>query len=181
MAPLSKILNQDLTADVFVTVGNVRKPFARLLNAVDRLAEEGFFCGQHVLVQYGHNTFESKECTGVAFLPMEDFVEIISNASLIICHSGAGTLMHILRAGKYPVVMPRRLRHKEHIDDHQLELVRALADDGRVALAEEADDLPRAIEAARSAALTLDSHLKDQCPGLAILKEILESTLRSKA
>ena len=83
---------------------------------------------------------------------MEEFVNYIRNASIVICHAGAGTLIHVLQAGKVPVVMPRRKKYGEHIDDHQLELVKVLAEQGRVIAAFEMGDLPQAIAEARQRA-----------------------------
>lgn len=42
-------------------------------------------------------------------------------------------------------MMPRRKKYEEHIDDHQVELVQALAAEGRVIPAYEPEDLPGAI------------------------------------
>ncbi|MBN4054814.1 hypothetical protein JYT87_03805, partial [Nitrospira defluvii] len=50
------------------------------------------------------------------------------------------------RLGKTPIVMPRRKKYGEHINDHQVQLVQALAAEGRIIPAYEPEDLPRAIE-----------------------------------
>ncbi len=135
---------------VFVTVGNATQGFNRLLEAVDRLAGEGFFGGETVLVQAGNNpNFQPIHCKCEAFLPMEEFVARVHDADLIITHAGAGTLFHVLQAGKVAVVMPRREKYREHVDDHQVELVEALAAEGRVIPAYEPSDLPVAIAEAR--------------------------------
>jgi UDP-N-acetylglucosamine transferase subunit ALG13 len=80
---------------------------------------------------------------------MEEFMTLVGEAELIVCHAGAGTLLHVLNAGKVPVVMPRRAKYGEVIDDHQLELVTALAEQRRIVPALEAADLVCAIEKAR--------------------------------
>jgi UDP-N-acetylglucosamine transferase subunit ALG13 len=80
---------------------------------------------------------------------MDDFVLKIQQAAVIVCHAGTGTLSHALRAGKVPVVMPRRKKYGEHVDDHQLELVRALALEGRVIPVYEPEELPAVIAESR--------------------------------
>ena len=47
------------------------------------------------------------------------------------------------------MVMPRRRKYGELVDDHQVELTKALAAEGRVIPAYEPEDLPAAIEEAR--------------------------------
>ncbi len=135
---------------VLVTVGNATQHFRRLLETVDRLAGNGLLKGEKVVIQSGNNSdFHASNCADEPFLPMEEFAKKISEAHLVICHAGAGTLFHILREGKIPIVMPRQKRYGEHIDDHQLELTKALAEEGRVIPAYEPEDLPGAIEEAR--------------------------------
>jgi UDP-N-acetylglucosamine transferase subunit ALG13 len=134
----------------FVTVGNATQPFARLLDAVERLAIAGALPAP-VVVQSGHNPrFVSRVCVVRPFLKMEEFEARVASATLIIAHAGAGTLVHALAAGRRPVVMPRRSMYGEHVDDHQAALVQRLAAEGRVIPAWEPADLGPAAEAACS-------------------------------
>jgi len=134
---------------IFVTVGNATQPFARLLEAVDDLSGKGVFHEEPVFMQTGHNeNFRPRHSRAEAFLPAERFLECTKEARLIICHGGCGTLLRAIGLGKTPVVMPRLSRYGEHINDHQLQLVRALAEEGRIVPAFEVADLPRAIEEA---------------------------------
>jgi UDP-N-acetylglucosamine transferase subunit ALG13 len=68
------------------------------------------------------------------------------NASVVVGHAGAGTILTTLAHGTPLVVMPRRAAHGEHLDDHQLELAGQL--DGRdgVFVAEGPDELESALE-----------------------------------
>lgn len=135
---------------VLVTVGNATQAFPRLLEAVDRLAGDGLFCDKPILMQSGHaGDFRAKHCEQRSFLTMEEFETVIRRADLVISHAGAGTLFHVLQAGKVPVVMPRRKQYGEHVDDHQIELVQALSAEGRVIPAYEPADLREAISKAR--------------------------------
>lgn len=135
---------------IFLTVGNATQGFQRLLSAVDHLTGSGCLMGELVFVQSGHNPeFRPSHCQHEPFLGMEDFAAMILGSDLIICHGGAGTLLHVLRAGKVPVVVPRRKQYGEHVDDHQIELAKALAAEGRIISAYEPRDLPAAIAEAR--------------------------------
>jgi exopolysaccharide biosynthesis glucuronosyltransferase PssE len=136
---------------IFVTVGNATTGFRRLLEAVDELAEAGAFGNDYVFIQSGNNPgFKPRYCEHETFITMELFSKSIQEANMVISHGGAGTLMHVLRAGKVPVVMPRRKHYGELVDDHQNDLVRSLAFEGRVIPAYETSDLAGAIAFARS-------------------------------
>jgi UDP-N-acetylglucosamine transferase subunit ALG13 len=135
---------------IFVTVGNATQPFTRLLAAVDRLATEGIFAGEPVLIQSGNNPgVVSHSCEVRPFISMDEFVQFMQDASLLICHGGCGTQLHAIRLGRIPVVIPRRAKYGEHINDHQVQLVKALAEQGKIVPAFETDDLPQAILTAR--------------------------------
>ncbi len=138
---------------VFVTVGTGLEPMMRLLMKVDELAGAGVL--DDVFVQSGNNpAFRPRHCKCESLMPLERFEAMVATAELVICHAGAGTAIQVLRAGKQAVMMPRRKKHGEVVDDHQLELVRALAEEGRVVPVYEAEELEPAIaEARRRAAI----------------------------
>ena len=136
---------------IFVTVGNATQPFPRLLEAVDRLAGAGLFAGDPVFLQSGNNPgFRPAHCRHEAFLSREQFEDMVQHADLIISHAGAGTLLQVLQAGKLPVVMPRSRECGEIIDEHQMELAKALASEGRIVPAYSPEELPAAIQQART-------------------------------
>jgi UDP-N-acetylglucosamine transferase subunit ALG13 len=131
---------------VFVTVGNATQGFERLLKAVDEVAGKGVFAGEDVLLQTGNNpNFRASHCQQKQFIEMSEFESLLGSASLIISHGGAGTLINLLKHGKVPIVMPRRREYSEHVDDHQVELVKALAAEGRVIPVYEESDLESAV------------------------------------
>jgi UDP-N-acetylglucosamine transferase subunit ALG13 len=126
----------------FVTVGNAKQPFRRLLDAV---AVHAALLPRPVIVQHGHNPFAAENCQAVAFLGMEEFTEQIRRAEIVIMHAGAGSVIHAIEAGKRPIVVPRRVRYGEHVNDHQVELARALSEIDKVIVVEEPDELPGAV------------------------------------
>jgi UDP-N-acetylglucosamine transferase subunit ALG13 len=134
---------------VFVTVGNARQGFSRLVSAVDALCGSGAFGAEPVLVQRGHTGGEPlAHCQSVDFLPSDEFERHLGDASLVVCHGGT-TQLFAIRLGKVPIVMPRLRRFGEHINDHQVQLVQALAAEGLVVPAYEPGDLAAAVAEAR--------------------------------
>jgi len=131
-----------------VSVGNATQPFRRLLDAVCELAPH---LPQPVVVQYGAaQDFSCPHCQGSAFLDMDTFARHVAEAELLILHAGAGSAIHAVRAGKVPVVMPRRTEFGEHVDDHQVEFARELGRAGKIVVCEETELLALAVEEARS-------------------------------
>ena len=134
---------------IFVTTGNYLA-FPRLIEAVDRLKRDGSI-REEVVLQVGNTLFLSENCTTVDFLSPVEFSAAVRRARIVISHAGAGAVIHALGAGKIPVVMPRRKKYGEHVDDHQLDLARVLAAERRAIVALESADLPAAIASAASA------------------------------
>jgi UDP-N-acetylglucosamine transferase subunit ALG13 len=79
---------------------------------------------------------------------MDEFIEHIRDADLLIMHAGAGAIMHAVEAGKVPVVMPRRAAFGEHVNDHQVEFAQALAEAGKVVMVNTPEDLAHAVKEA---------------------------------
>lgn len=129
----------------FVTVGNSRAPFSRLVDAVSGIATT---LPQPVVVQTGHTPWRGGEsCIIRPFLEMGEFDTRLAEAGLLILHAGV-TVIQGIRAGKVPVVMPRRAENGEIIDNHQVAFARELARTGKVVVVERPEDLPAAIELA---------------------------------
>ena len=157
----------------FVSVGNLKKPFHRLLQAVqDNVA----LLPEPVIVQHGHTPFVAAGCRAVGFLKMEDFQREVASAEVVILHGGAGSIITALQAGKKPIVMPRRERLGEHIDDHQQDLVREFSAAGRIVVANDSATLATAIDTALSAHRIPES-IRPQDPSL--LAQLVHSDLEA--
>ncbi len=142
----------------FVAVGNATQAFPRLLDSVARIAS---LLPQPVFVQYGaYAGFCCPGCDAARFVNMSEFERRVREASLLIMHAGAGSVIHAVRSGKVPVVMPRQAALGEHVDDHQNELARELHRLGRVVACEEPSRLLSAVHDA----LRLQEALTGQAP-----------------
>jgi UDP-N-acetylglucosamine transferase subunit ALG13 len=158
---------------IFVTVGNATQNSDRLLTRIDRLARDGAFGAEKILVQYGNNSgFGSDRCICKAFLTADEFRAAIEEADVVVCHAGSGTILHVLESGKVPVVVPRRLKYGEVIDDHQVQLAKALADSSRVVAVMDVADLEVAIAQVRT--VRIDPHHADKTPLAALVAVAIE-------
>jgi UDP-N-acetylglucosamine--N-acetylmuramyl-(pentapeptide) pyrophosphoryl-undecaprenol N-acetylglucosamine transferase len=110
----------------FVAVGTERQPYDRLLRIVDEAAAAGVLPGP-VLVQTGHSSHRGRHVRSEPWLPPGELETAIAAARHVVCHAGSGIVSAALRAGKRPLVLPRRAIHGEMVDDHQLQLTAKLA------------------------------------------------------
>lgn len=122
----------------FVSIGNGVQSFSRLLEEVKRIAPD---LPQPVIVQHGRTSFESDTIQHFAFVDSIEFQRLVAECSLFISHGGAGSVFSALKLGKKPVVIPRRHKFGEHVDDHQEIFVQELAGMGLVVKVEEMGDL----------------------------------------
>ena len=117
---------------IFVSVGTHETPFDRLLRAVAGLGLE-----EDVVVQHGLSAVRCDRATEFDFLPFDSVIEYVRNARAIVTHAGVGSVMLALANGKRPIVMARRHRFGEAVDDHQVELATRLEAAGLVDVVED--------------------------------------------
>lgn len=125
---------------IFATVGTHGDGFPRMLAALETLGDV-----DELVVQYGHGTPPANATRAEAFLPFNAIMELFARADLVITHAGVGSILLASRAGHVPVVMPRIARLGEHVDDHQVELARALEARGGVLVCWEAAELAQRV------------------------------------
>ncbi|MCZ6691450.1 MAG: glycosyltransferase [Planctomycetota bacterium] len=89
--------------------------------------------------------WQPRHCEHQPFLSPEEFTERMESADLVISHVGIGTIRQAVRLGKALVAVPRLKRYGEVVNDHQLELLKAMADQGLVIPVYDLDDLPKAV------------------------------------
>lgn len=114
---------------IFVTVGTQKFEFNRLIEKVDELIETGVIQDE-VFGQIGVCSYKPKHYEYKTFIPKDIMQDKLSNADIIITHAGTGIIMTGLRLGKKVIAVPRKAEYGEHVDDHQIEIVRQLSGDG---------------------------------------------------
>ncbi len=106
----------------FAAVGSHNKPFDRLLRELARAAGEGILPGP-VRVQSGASTYTSSVLATKPWMDPAEVAAHLRGARYVVCHGGAGIIAGALKAGRRPLVMSRRRELREHVDDHQSDLV----------------------------------------------------------
>lgn len=125
---------------IFLTVGT-QFPFDRLLAAVDRALDENKQV-EEVFAQIGETAYQPRNFKGVAWLDKQEFDENFRRASAIIGHAGMGTISMALESNKPLLVLPRRRKLGEVVNDHQVAIAWKFEQLGHLLVAYEADDLP---------------------------------------
>jgi len=110
---------------------------------------------EEIFVQYGNSRIVPSGCSSVAFVSREEFDRRIADASLVITHGGEGSITKCLKAGKRPIAVPRQKIFGEHVNDHQLELIRKLEAQGRVTAVYDIASLTDAVMEAREHGIAL--------------------------
>lgn len=112
---------------IFVTVGTHEQPFNRLIKAVDKLKRDGIIT-EDVIMQTGFSTYEPKYCKWSKLIPYQDMEKNVKNAHIVITHGGPASFIMPLQIGKTPIVVPRQYKFGEHVNDHQVEFARNVAE-----------------------------------------------------
>lgn len=121
---------------VVVVLGTIRYPFRRL---AERLAEV-LPADAEVLWQNGSTDLSGLPFRGAGELPSAELEAAMREADVVIAHSGVGSALSALEAGRQPLLVPRRAAHGEHVDDHQEQVAAELERRG-LALVREASEV----------------------------------------
>lgn len=108
---------------IYVTVGGTQFPFYRLINQIDKIAldfKDEYFIVQKGVTKYG---FKSKNVKSIDFCTFKESEEYIKSAKIIISHAGTGTIVQSRQYAVPLIIVPRLKKYKEHVNDHQLDIV----------------------------------------------------------
>jgi UDP-N-acetylglucosamine transferase subunit ALG13 len=119
-----------------VALGSEHFPFPRAVDAVVRAVPADV----ETTWQVGE-TVGSDGAARNRWLSAREMAGSMRAADVVITHGGAGSILTALDAGKVPVVLPRRARYGEHVDDHQVRMVQGLAARGLVVAVPDPEEL----------------------------------------
>ncbi len=143
-APGAAVARPAEQRSIFVSLGTIQ-PF-RFDSLVDAVRDH-LRPGDTVTWQLGATARKDLPGDVNQELGAETFDRLVADSDVFVTHAGVGTLLRALELGVRPVVVPRRADRGEHVDDHQLQVARALAERGLVLLREPgqltAEDLTR--------------------------------------
>lgn len=112
---------------IFITLGSQKFQFNRILEEVDRLIQKRMIT-EKVVAQIGACTYIPKYFEYQKFYDREGLDNEIDKADIIITHGGTGAIITSVKKGKKIIAVPRKKKYGEHVDDHQLEIIRQFDD-----------------------------------------------------
>lgn len=108
---------------IFVTLGSQKFQFNRILKELDRLVNEKKI-DEEIFAQIGYSDYEPENFEYKKFLDREEFKQIMDKADIVIAHGGTGAIITAVKKGKKVIAIPRLEKYGEHVDDHQIQLVK---------------------------------------------------------
>lgn len=116
---------------VYVTLGTQGRDFSRCLEMVDQLIEERNI-NDIFIAQIGETAYKSKYFKCFNFIEESDYQQYVNKADVIISHAGSGALFSGIKQGKKIIAVARLSKYGEMANDHQLELVKKLTEEGYI-------------------------------------------------
>ncbi|MBR1653883.1 MAG: beta(1,3)galactosyltransferase EpsH [Clostridia bacterium] len=124
--------------------GTQDKEFPRLLSEVERLIEIGKI-EEKVIAQIGYTKFETKlpksQMELIEFTTPNQIQKLIRESNFIITHGGVATIIEGINNGKKVIAVPRLKKYKEHVNDHQLQIIENFNDSGYIIGIKEVSEL----------------------------------------
>lgn len=127
---------------IFVTVGSQKFQFNRLLMKVDELVEKQVI-QDTVFAQTGYCDYIPRFFEHTAFMETDIFADMESKADLVITHGGTGAILGAVKKGKKVIAVPRLKKYKEHVDDHQIQILEEFDRKGVIKACYELENLER--------------------------------------
>lgn len=130
---------------IFVTVGTQKFQFDRLIREIDRLCEKGAIT-DNIEAQVGYCDYQPKFYNFYKMMDPAKMEKLIKSADLVITHGGTSSIFHALKLQKKVIAVPRLQKYKEHVDDHQVEILKILEGKNYISVAWEIESLHEKIE-----------------------------------
>ena len=131
---------------IFITLGSQKFQFNRLLKAVDELCEKGTVDAEDVFAQIGYSDYLPKNFSYKKFLDRDEFSNEMEKANIVITHGGTGAIIGAVKRGKKVIAVPRLAKYGEHVDDHQLQLIKQFDDLNLICSCHDVGDLETALD-----------------------------------
>ena len=133
---------------ILVIVGSQKFQFNRLLKKIDELIDKGVI-KEKVFAQVGYSDYIPHNFEYKKFLDREEMADMIHKANLIITHGGSGSIVGAVKSGKKTIAVPRKAEYKEHVDNHQMQIIEQFSRQNLLCACEDCEQLEEALEEVR--------------------------------
>ena len=129
---------------IFVTVGTHEQSFHRLVEYMDNWKEAH---DEEVIIQTGYCTYEPRFCKCQKLYSYDEMLKNVETARIVITHGGPSSFIMPLQIGKTPIVVPRKYKYNEHVNDHQVAFCNTVSKRmGTIIVVEDIDKLGETID-----------------------------------
>ncbi len=134
---------------IFVTLGSQKFQFDRLLRAIDMQIGSGRITDT-VFAQTGYSSYVPENFGYKDFLDRDEFSCMQNKCDIIITHGGTGAIVSALKKSKKVIAVARLEKYGEHVDDHQLQIIKQFTRSGLICECNDCDRLGEIIEQVRN-------------------------------
>ncbi len=157
---------------VFITLGSQKFQFNRLLKAVDDLVAQGKV-KEEVFAQVGYSDYQPVNYQYKQFLDRDEFAAMEGKADIVITHGGTGAIIGAVKKGKKVIAVPRLAKYGEHVDNHQMQLLKEFEEMNIIVVCYDTERLGQAYETIRS--VKLQPYASNQQIIISSIEEYLKS------
>lgn len=157
---------------IFITLGSQKFQFNRLLKAIDKLIEQGKI-KEEVFAQIGYSDYQPINYKYKQFLDRDEFTSMEGKADIVITHGGTGAIIGAVKKGKKVIAVPRLAKYGEHVDDHQLQLLKEFEDMNIIVACYDTEKLGDAYESIRD--IKLQPYKSNQQTIISSIEKYLKS------
>ena len=130
---------------ILVLLGTQYNSFERLLKKIENCIESKII-KEDVIVQAGNTKYDSNKMEILDFVLQEELKKLLQQANFIITHGGVGSIIGALNENKKVIGVPRKHKYKEHVNDHQIQIVRNFNKRGYIIGIDDVENLETAIK-----------------------------------
>ena len=129
---------------ILVLLGTQNNSFHRLLEEAEKNIDDGTIKDE-VIVQAGYTKYKSRKMRVIGLMSKKQLDEFQDEADLIITHGGVGSIITSLKKDKKVIAVPRMHEYGEHVNNHQIDIVKNFDQDGYLIGIEKVEDLKQAL------------------------------------
>ena len=129
---------------ILVLLGTQNNSFHRLLEEIEKNIKDKTI-KEEVIVQAGYTKYKSDKMRIIDLMSKEQLSQFQDEANLIITHGGVGSIVSSIEKGKKVIAVPRKHEFGEHVNNHQIQIVKDFDDKGYIIGIKDVEDLKAAI------------------------------------
>ena len=130
---------------ILVLLGTQKNSFVRLLDEIEKCIDSKVIT-EEVVVQAGYTVFNSVKMKILDFISQDELNSLLAQANIIITHGGVGSILNGIKLEKKVIAIPRLAQYKEHVNDHQIQIVEKFNKQGYIIGINNISNLAQAIK-----------------------------------